>query len=184
MIFTLVCISALYICLLWFSPPRYVVYLPSFRIYPNNEEEAKKVEQETKTINYFDIAFFKKTDPSISYAFHAIMPQYSVGELDHTITQINPIVLFFKYTINRARPKQINPSIQTLDSTTAHTPSYPAGHALQAYYLANVLGKKHPEKKNELNALAKKCDEVRVKAGLHYPSDGRCSKKIADFIGG
>lgn len=182
MIFTLLFVGLLYICLLYFSPQRYNVYIPSFRVYPNNEEEAKIVEQETKTITYFDIAFFKKTDPSISYAFHAIMPQYSIGELDHTITQINPIILFLKYTINRARPKQVNPSIQTLDSTTAHTPSYPAGHALQAYYLANVLGKKHPHRKNELLALAKKCDEVRVKAGLHYPSDGRCSKRIADFI--
>ena len=27
-----------------------------------------------------------------------------------------------------------------------------------------------------------KCDDCRVKAGLHYPSDGEFSRKIVDII--
>ena len=177
----LILLIVIYICLLLVSPPRYYSFLPSLKVYPDNEKEAKEVEEETKQKTYFDVMFFKKTDPSISYAFHELLPQYSVGELNHIISNVSFFVYSLKYSINRARPHQIRDSIDVLESKTASTPSYPAGHAFQAYYLAKYLTKKHPEKEKELNALAEKCDLVRVKAGLHYPSDGQFSKRMVQF---
>ncbi len=90
------------------------------------------------------------------------------------------LIKFLKYFYNRARPHQIDPSIKPLTSTTAHTPSYPAGHAFQAYYLAKQLTKKYPHRKHEFDKIAQQCDDVRVIAGLHYPSDGEFAKKIVD----
>ena len=92
------------------------------------------------------------------------------------------LIYLLKHIINRARPYQVNTNILLLESKTANTPSYPAGHACQAYYLAKYLGKKHPEKQDELNQIAQRCDMVRVKAGLHYPSDGVFSKQIIDSM--
>ena len=175
-------IIIIYICGLILSPRRYIKYLPSIKIYPNNEKESKIVENESKSRTPFDISFFKKTDKSIVIVFHELLPQYSEKELRNEIFKINKIIFFLKYVINRARPHQINNNIPLLKSTTANTPSYPAGHAFQAYYLANYLGKKHPEKKYELDKLAYKCDIVRVKAGLHYPSDGKFSKQIVNLL--
>ena len=32
-----------------------------------------------------------------------------------------------------------------------------------------------------LDDIAEKCNEVRIKAGLHYPSDGQYSKILVDY---
>ena len=47
---------------------------------------------------------------------------------------------------------------------------------------SKILSKKHPEKRQELEQIAEKCNMVRIKAGLHYPSDGLFSKKIANYL--
>lgn len=39
-----------------------------------------------------------------------------------------------------------------------------------------------PDKENELYEIANKCDLCRVKAGIHYKSDGEFSKKIVQHI--
>ena len=33
-----------------------------------------------------------------------------------------------------------------------------------------------------LRSIAERCDKVRVKAGIHYPSDGELSKILVDSI--
>jgi len=48
--------------------------------------------------------------------------------------------------------------------------------------LAKALGEKYPHLQNELNLIAEKCDQVRVKAGLHYPSDGEFAKKLVNIF--
>ena len=69
-----------------------------------------------------------------------------------------------------------------LDLDTAQTPAFPAGHTFQAYYLSKYLSKKYPKKKEIFENIAKECDLTRVKAGLHYPSDGEFSKKLVDIL--
>ena len=182
MIFTCLLFLIFYIILLKLTPKRYNYYLPTIMVYPNNQHEVVLVEKLMNQRTQFDIQFFKKTDPSVSYAFHDILPQYSVGQLDSMFSKYYLIILILKYSINRARPKQINPNLNVLESTTAHTPAYPAGHAFQGYVLAKILSKKHPEKRQELEQIAEKCNMVRIKAGLHYPSDGLFSKKIANYL--
>ena len=44
------------------------------------------------------------------------------------------------------------------------------------------LRKKYPNKDAKLKEIALRCDDCRVKAGLHYPSDGEFSRKIADLL--
>lgn len=62
--------------------------------------------------------------------------------------KILTIIMMYKYIYNRPRPSQVAPNIinkesgTLLNSETADTPSYPSGHAFQAYYLAKILSKK------------------------------------------
>ena len=87
------------------------------------------------------------------------------------------LIMTYKYIYNRARPYQVAPKLinkengTLLISQTADTPAYPSGHAFQAYYLAKILSKKFPKKKDELMKLAKRVSDARILAGLHFPSD-------------
>lgn len=174
-------IVIIYLCILIVSPVRYIYLLPSFYIYPDNETEVLKVEHKINERTQEDIDFFHLTDRSVSEAFVDIVPM-TIEELDYIISQVNNIILSFKYIINRARPNQINPKLHVLKSNTSHTPAYPAGHAFQAYYLSKILGKQYPELQHTLNLTAEKCDQVRVTAGIHFPSDGLFAKNIVDYI--
>ena len=53
---------------------------------------------------------------------------------------------------------------------------------MQAQLLANKLTKRYPEKKELFQKIALQCDICRVKAGLHYYSDGEFARALADSI--
>ena len=55
--------------------------------------------------------------------------------------KVNVIVLGNKNLINRARPEQVCSCIKPIDTSTAQTPAYPAGHAFQGYVLYKKLSK-------------------------------------------
>lgn len=164
-----------------YTRPRYVSFLPTIPVYDNNE--AKNVYKTAKYRTQEDVAFFKLTDttPVTPFVPHV---KETLHELQKIITSpfVTTIIFFFKYTINRPRPYQIMPEINHLYSETGNTPSLPAGHAFQAYYLAHILSKKYPSKKNLFNTLAERCDDARVKAGIHYPSDGVMSKMLVEIL--
>ena len=166
-----------------YTLPRYIPYLPTIPIYPNSLEESQEVEDFVKKRTREDIDFFYKTDPSVSFGFIDIVP-LSQSELDSIIT--SPFILILlhvlKYTINRPRPYQVNENIDILESKTGNTPAYPAGHALQAYYLAKKLSVQYPDKREKLYEIAEKCNICRIKAGIHYKSDGEFSKRLVDLF--
>ena len=162
---------------------KYNFYYPTIPVYPNNHDELEVVKEMIGVRTEDDVKLFLKTDISVCYLFVDHTTE-TISELRSTTNshRILIFVKFFKNLINRARPYQIDESIDDLKSVTSHTPAYPAGHAFQAYYLARVLSIKYPDKKEKWDALAKQCDLVRVKAGLHYPSDGAFSKKLVDYF--
>ena len=171
-----------YLIILLILPQGYNKYIPSIPIYPNNEEEVKLVEYYISQRNLKDISFFTLTNINLPDPFIKILPQES-EYIKKLVNEPKPIIYFFKYIINRERPKNIVRNLDILDSKgTADTPAYPAGHALQAYYIAKKLSQKYPEKKNILNKIAEMCDLCRVKAGLHFPSDGQYSKYLVDNL--
>lgn len=176
-------VFVIYLILIIISPIRYIYLLPTLCIYPDSEKEVLKVEKEIKLRTQHDIDFFQLTDRSVSPAFSPIVP-LSNEELDNMIKQIDVIfiILFFKYLINRPRPIQIKPNLNVLKSISANTPAYPAGHAFQAYYLSKKLGKIYPDLQFQLDSIAERCNSVRIKAGLHYPSDGEFSKQLVNIF--
>jgi hypothetical protein len=157
----------------------YIAFTPTIPIYPNNSKEIVLLKKIIKSRTQDDVNFFYLTNKSVSSAF---LPY--VNESDYQLKKIchNYIILAFKYIINRPRPNQIDLSIIPINTDTSRTPSYPAGHSYQAYLLYKKLSKKYPEKKELLRKIALRCDDCRVKAGLHYPSDGEFSRKIVDLF--
>ena len=161
-----------------FVIPSYTLLLPTIPIYDNKEVE--EVKEHVKSITIKDIELFKLTDQSVVKLYKNYVPE-TEEELYKLESRVNIVVTILKYLINRPRPYQLE-EINNLDSNTDKSPSMPAGHAFQAYYLAHILSKKYPNKKKIFDTLAMKCDDVRVSAGIHYPSDGILSKQIIDFL--
>ena len=159
----------------------YIALFPTIPIYPNNKIEVEQVKKYIKSRTQKDIDFFYKTNPSIVYAFKPHVKE-SLEELHAIERGPDYIILFFKYLINRARPEQVDKSIKPINTDTAKTPAYPAGHAYQAYYLAKKLSERYPEKKDLFEKIAQECDITRIKAGLHYPSDGKFAKQLVNFF--
>jgi len=150
--------------------------------YPNNDNEIKIIIKDyISKRNQDDIDFFILTDKDITFPFQDIIKEKDMKKKDMIKLLESPkiliIVMMYKYLYNRARPSQVAPNIinkkngTLLVSQTANTPSYPSGHAFQAYYLAKILSKKFPQKKEELMKLANRISNSRIIAGLHYPSD-------------
>ncbi len=163
---------------------RYVDILPTFPIfYPSNNEESQEVFQYMKNRTSHQVNLFYETDETVSTAFSKIIPE-TIHDLDTLLSKYDPIVLFFKYLLNRARPAQINSIVRDklLVSHSAATPAYPSGHSFQAFIIACKMSEKYPEKKKQLFALAEDCGHARIIAGLHYPSDHEFSKILVNLL--
>lgn len=163
----------------YFIYPSYYFFIPSIPIYPDNRQESLFVQRSLREISSLEKEFFYLTNPSVSHAFLPLVNE-NIDELNKIISEPSSLIKTLKYSINRARPEQVNYSIKPIDTSTAKTPAFPAGHAFQAYYLTKKLSKKYPEKKSEFEKIAYQCDLIRVKAGLHYPSDGAFSKYLVE----
>ena len=159
---------------------RYYPWMPTIPVYPDNTIEAAEVANLVNKGDQYYINLFLKTDRSVSDAFKEIV-NIDIETLDNMI--MSPQVLFvimgLKIIINRARPHQIDKRLNIQHSISSHTPAYPSGHCIQAYYLAKHLSLQYPERTNELYKLAEDCATARVYAGLHYPSDNQFGKWIA-----
>jgi membrane-associated phospholipid phosphatase len=188
-IFIIICIIIYYIILLkksatyYFCYPSINTYLLGYgKPYPDSTNEIKiilnnYISKKTET----DIAFFVSTDISIIPAFQTVLSenQFNKNEMIKLIFSPKVIyqILIYKAIYNRARPYQFASKLINLEngnllqSKSASSPSYPSGHAFQSYYLARVLSIQFPEKKDELIRLAKRISDIRIIAGLHFPSD-------------
>jgi len=180
---------------------RYYWWYPSFNTnllcygkpYPNNNCEINIILKDyIYKRNKSDVDFFYLTDNDIPIAFQSIIKPNEMKKEDMIQIIMSPevinIIMKYKNIYNRARPSQIVPNIINkekgilLDSKTANTPAYPSGHAFQAYYLAKILSKKFPKKKDELMKLAKRVSDIRIIGGLHYPSDRDYAYYLVDNI--
>ena len=159
----------------------YIRYYPSIPVYPNNYNELKLVKNLITNRTKSDISYFYLTNKSILAAFKAYVNE-SEEYLGKILRSQNNIIFFFKYTINRRRPWQLAGGVKPIDISTAKTPAFPAGHAYQAYLLAKYLSKKYPQKRELFMKIALRCDDCRVKAGLHYPSDGIFARQLVDYF--
>jgi len=185
-----VALAIVYIIVLLVQPTRYYWWYPSFNItlpgfgkaFPDSRAEIRIVVAEYIMKRMpSDVAFFRLTDINAAAAFTPVITpdEMSLAEMDQIITHTRVLFVtkMMKWFYNRARPAQIAPDLinetngTLLRSDSASTPAYPSGHTVQTYYLAKILARKFPAKTQAIMDIATKCANVRIMAGLHYPSD-------------
>ena len=188
-----IALAIVYIIILLVQPKRYYWWYPTFNIsfdlglglgfpYPESHGEIDIIMREYILKRMpSDVSFFRMTDMNPASAFEAIIPpdEMTPAEMDKIMTgsRVLTITRLFKCFYNRARPAQVAPELlnlengRLLESQSAANPSYPSGHAIQTYYLARVLSRKFPAKTKAIMDMAEKCANIRIIAGLHYPSD-------------
>jgi len=180
-------VALIYFILMSLQPQRYNIWYPTIQsTYPNNAREIGIMVRD-----YFpkrtpeNTQFFKLTDRNPLEAFRGKLTEEQFRRLKKEVTSpaIVGKITYYKKLYNRARPVQVAPEIvDALYSTTANTPAYPSGHAFQAYYSAKLLSNWEPEKKKEWGAIAEKCANIRIIAGLHYPSDRDFARRLVDKL--
>ena len=157
----------------------YLWYLPVSDDYPNSFDELPIIYNKIINRTKKEEEFYYLTDYSISNVFAKILKNHSIDEMDELCMKPVDEILRLKRYHNRIRPYQLfSKNVNVLKTETGHTPAYPAGHAYQAWYLYRYYSKMYPELKETLYKLAERCDNVRVAAGIHYPSDGQYSKRL------
>ena len=75
-----------------------------------------------------------------------------------------------KYTYNRARPSDLDPSLTTV-IPNMDSPSYPSEHAVVAGAASEILAYIFPDKAEEFRAQAEEAGQAFLLAGVQYPSD-------------
>jgi membrane-associated phospholipid phosphatase len=162
-------VALIYFILMSLQPQRYNIW------YPNNAREIGIM------VRYYfpkrtpeNVQFFKLTDSNPLEAFRGKLIEEQFQRLKKEVISwaIVGKITYYKQLYNRARPVQVAPEIiDALYSTTANTAAFPSGHAFQAYYAAKLLSKWEPARKKEWEAIAERVANIRIIAGLHYPSD-------------
>jgi hypothetical protein len=186
----LVACVIVYIIVLLVQPTRYYWWYPSFNLsipsfgkaFPDSRSEINIVITEYIMKRMpSDIAFFRMTDMNPAAAFTNVIRPDEMTVEEMNLIMISTRVMFaartLKWIYNRPRPAQIAADrINTKNGTLLHsdsadTPAYPSGHAVQTYYLAKILARRFPAKTQAVMEIATKCANIRIMAGLHYPSD-------------
>jgi hypothetical protein len=134
---------------------------------------------------------YKAYDASIERIFAQVIIEQDLGEkgadlVDKLFDDTLPIIMKLKFYFQRPRPYQLAEMYKLklfpYESKSADSPSYPAGHTLQASVICHVLGNHFPEKFDFFENLAKDIEYSRLYLGIHYPSDNDYSLYVAETL--
>ena len=106
--------------------------------------------------------------------------------IEQIAEDLQPIIYEHKEHFNTARPYQLARAIGMEfdfdDYESARTPSYPSGHTAQAFYTAHTLSEMYPELRANLFEVAQMIADSRIDFGVHFPSDNKSKKMLADAL--
>jgi hypothetical protein len=96
------------------------------------------------------------------------------------------LIYRLKFHHQRPRPFQLAQyhklKLFPYKSHSAHTPSYPSGHTIQAMVILNVIGNKYPTEYQYCKELIEDIAYSRIFLGVHYPSDNDGGREIGKAI--
>ena len=150
-----------------------------------NFEELKKLKKLIKSNKKKNWEEIKEQDAESSNfidPFIEIVGDKERNFIKELVSQLYKIVHHYKNKFDRPRPwhmaKELNFHLPHLKSESGNNPSYPSGHAFAAYFLSEILGKRHPEHKHKLVRHANNVANNRMRGGVHYPSDIKAAKLL------
>jgi len=102
------------------------------------------------------------------------------------VKDVQNLIYKLKFHHQRPRPYQLAQYFQLklfpYNSFSAHTPSYPSGHTIEAIVILNVIGNKYPTEYQYCKELIEDIAYSRIYLGLHFPSDNEGGREIAKAI--
>lgn len=109
---------------------------------------------------------------------------HDMGKEIESVVNDGAYILFkLKFFYQRPRPNQLAQYFKArlfpYATQSGHTPSYPSGHAFEAFLVAEYIGSKHPEHYQFLIELANDISISRLYLGLHYATDLDFGKYVA-----
>ncbi|MCB1840498.1 MAG: phosphatase PAP2 family protein [Alphaproteobacteria bacterium] len=123
--------------------------------------------------------------PLVSYEMAGLYSAEKNPEADKLITaavqDAGYFIVGFKKKFVRVRPDFLDPDLKTVIPNPGH-PAYPSGHAGQSQIVGLILSILDEKHKDIYMAHAYAIGTRREIAGVHYPSDGVASRKLAGEI--
>jgi len=128
-------------------------------------------------------------DRNLIQAISSIFKQKEI-EIEELVTDIvvdiQNLIYKLKFHYQRPRPYQLAQyyklKLFPYKSFSAHTPSYPSGHTIQAIVILNVIGNKYPTEYQFCKELIDDIIYSRIYLGHHFPSDDDGGREIAKAI--
>lgn len=128
-------------------------------------------------------------DRNLIQAVSSIFKQKDI-EVEELVTDIvkdiQNLIYKLKFHYQRPRPYQLAQyyklKLFPYKSFSAHTPSYPSGHTIEAIVILNVLGNKYPTEYQYCKELIEDIIYSRVYLGHHFPSDNDGGRELAKAI--
>lgn len=161
---------------------------------PSNDSPATldelKTLQERLTTSESNTEMLSKWDVDLLVPFVKYLKEhdlsYNKRTLDKIINASTVVLLKQKYLFNRPRPKTLAKALgvdlSPLPAKTADSPAYPSGHSTQSRLIALYLSGLHRKHSKGFLDLAEECGQSRLNAGVHYPSDHRGGKELANLL--
>jgi hypothetical protein len=128
-------------------------------------------------------------DRNLIQAVSSIFKEKDI-EVEELVTDIvkdvQNLIYKLKFHFQRPRPYQLGQyyklKLFPYKSFSAHTPSYPSGHTIEAIVILNVLGNKYPTEYQYCKELIEDIAYSRVYLGHHFPSDNDGGREIGKAI--
>ena len=150
---------------------------------PNNSEytrnELKYIAQMGKNLSGDRRNFINSCNDDILRMYSEVVLKRGiyadVEMMADLVLPYNSVILLLKYKFNRPRPYQIAKSRGVLIipcvENLPNNPSYPSGHAISVFILADYFSTKYPDHTEFFWDAANDMSLSRIQGGVHYPSD-------------
>lgn len=132
-------------------------------------------------VNHTSLGLLRQSQDPIGYLLEAVL---GVGlhmkdraGLNALANQVEPLILLTKLTFSRSRPSAVNGRIIPAMPVPGH-PSFPSGHAAQAYVCAEALALRYPNQADKARQAGRALGDGRELAGLHFPSDTVAGRQL------
>lgn len=113
----------------------------------------------------------------------------TASEASHVEGLLNRVLYFtedvtghFKDKFKRKRPFAYDSSIEPCIELPSPKRSYPSGHTAKGAVGACVLSRLFPDRADEIEKAGRRAGELRLIAGVHYPSDIEAGRNLAADI--
>ena len=160
---------------------------------PPHDNDSRETLGELKFLQTLesDKDYVKKHD-DVTKVFVELLKEFEVHTsqrqkvIETLVDQSRKFIMAAKYKYNRPRPYQvaefydINLNGTQLDSMK--TPSYPSGHAVQGYLIAELFSFADPRNSRVYHSVGEMVAESRINAKAHYPSDKFFGEELAKVL--